>query len=95
MGYRSDLLRAQFRPDKISERRVLGPVTVANTRECQEALAAAHTHGKKFFVMGGEHVTLNDMLIATELNQQKAEATGREKDKKSLVDYHARRGAQK
>ena len=90
MGYRGDLLRAQFRPDKISERRASGPVTVANTRERQEALAAAHTHGKKFFVMGGEHVTSNDMLIAAELNQRKAEATGREKDKKSRVEYHAR-----
>jgi hypothetical protein len=68
-------------------------VTVANTRERQEALAAAHTHGKKFFVMGGEHVTSNDMLIAAELNQRKAEATGREKDKKSRMEYHARREA--
>jgi len=90
MGYRGDLLRAQFRPDKIIERRALGPVTVANTRERQEALATTHTHGKKFFVTGGEHVTLNDMLIAAELNQWKAEATGREKDKKSWVEYHAR-----
>jgi hypothetical protein len=49
MGYRGDVLRAQFCPDKISKRRkALGPVTVANTRERQEALAAAHTHGKKF-----------------------------------------------
>ena len=52
-------------------------MTVANTRERQEALAAAHTHGRKFFVTGGEHVTLNDMLIVAELNQRKAEATGR------------------
>ena len=33
------------------------------------------------------------MLIAAELNQRKAEATGREKDKKSRVEYHARREA--
>ena len=71
----------------------MGPVTVANTRERQEALAATHTHGKKFFVTGGEHVTSNDMLIAAEFIQQKAEATGREKDKKSWVEYHARREA--
>ena len=37
-------------------------------------------------------MTLNDMLIAAELNQRKAEATGREKDK-SRVEYHARREA--
>jgi len=33
------------------------------------------------------------MLIVAELNQQKAEATEREKDKKSRVEYHARREA--
>ena len=38
-------------------------------------------------------MTLNDMLIAVELNQRKAEATGREKDKKSRVEYHARQEA--
>ena len=64
-----------------------------NTRERQEALAAAHTHGKKFFVTGRDHVTLNDMLIAAELNQWKAEATGKERDKKSRVEYHARHEA--
>ncbi len=57
MGCRGDILRVQFCPDKISERKVLVPVTVANTREHQEALAAMHTHGKKVFVTGGEHVT--------------------------------------
>jgi hypothetical protein len=51
------------------------------------------TTAQVIFVTGGEHVTLNDMLVATELNQQKAEATGREKDKKSWVEYHARREA--
>jgi hypothetical protein len=45
-GYRGDVLRAQFRPDKISERKASGPVTVANTCERQEALATVHTHGK-------------------------------------------------
>ena len=93
MGYRGDLLRAQFCPDKIRERRALEPVTVTNKRERQQALAAAHTHSKKFFVMEGEHVTLNDMLIAAELNQRKEEATGREKDKKSRVEYYARHEA--
>jgi hypothetical protein len=83
----------QFCPDKIRELLASGPVTVANMREHQEALAAAHTHGKKFFVMGGEHVTSNDMLIAAELNQRKAEATVRETDKKSRVEYHVRREA--
>ena len=65
-------------------------MTVANTRERQEALAAAHTHGKKFFVMGGEHGTSDDMFIAVELNWRKAEAAEWEKDKKSRAEYHVR-----
>ena len=36
-------------------------------------------------------MTSNDMLIAAELNQRKAEVTEREIDKKSRVEYHARR----
>ena len=38
-------------------------------------------------------MTSNDMLIVAMLNQQKAETTGREKDEKSRVEYHARREA--
>ncbi len=93
MGYRGDVLRVQFYPDKISERKALGPVTVANTRERQEALAIMHTHGKKVFVMGGKHVTSDDMFIVVELNRQRAEAVEREKDKKSWVEFYARREA--
>jgi hypothetical protein len=66
---------------------------VANTRERQEALAAVHTHGKKFFVTGGKHVTSDDMFIVVELNWRRVEAAEREKDKKSRVEYHARRKA--
>ena len=86
-------MRAQFRPDKISERKALMAVTVANTRERQEAIAAANTHGAKFFVTGGEHVTSNDMFKAAEINRRKSEAAEREKEKKSRVEYHARREA--
>ena len=52
MGYRGDVLRAVFRPDKISERKASMVVTVANTHERQEVIAAAHTHGLKFYVTG-------------------------------------------
>ena len=52
-----------------------------------------NTHGKKFFVTGGEHVTSNDMFKAAEINRRTAEATEREKDKKGRVDYHRRRDA--
>ena len=42
---------------------------------------------------GGKHVTSDDMFKAVELNRQKSEAEAREKDKKSWVEYHARREA--
>jgi hypothetical protein len=93
MGYRGDVLRVQFCSDKTSERKASGPVTVANTREHQEALAAGHSHGRKFFVTGGKHVTSDDMFIAVELNRQRAEAAESEKDKKRRLEYHARREA--
>jgi hypothetical protein len=48
MGYRCDVLRAQFHLDKISKRKASVAVTVANTCERQEAIAAANTHGAKF-----------------------------------------------
>ena len=84
-------MRVVFRKDKISERNALQAVTVANTRERQEAIAAANTHGTKFFVTGGEHVTSNDMFKAAEINRRKAEAAEREKEKKRRVEFHARR----
>jgi hypothetical protein len=52
-----------------------------------------HTHGKKFFVMGGKHVMSDNMFIAVELNWRREEATEREKDEKIWVEYHPRRKA--
>jgi hypothetical protein len=93
MGYRGNMLRAQFSADKVSKRKAMAPATVAHICEHQEALPAACTHGKKFFVMGGEHVTLDDMFKAAEINRGIEESTEREKVKKSQVEYHARRKA--
>lgn len=43
-------------------------VTVAHTRERQEALAVANTAGKHFYVMsGGSHVTEDDAFIGMEI----------------------------
>jgi hypothetical protein len=93
MGYRGDALRAIFCADKIGKRKTTEAVMVPHTREHQEALAAARTHGKKFFVMGGEHVTSDDMFKAAEINRRMEVAVEREKDKRYRVEYHARQGA--
>ncbi len=93
MGYKGDALNVQFREDKIQERQATATVKVPQTRERQEAIAATNTHGKKFFVTGGKHVTSDDMFKAVEINRRTAEAAEREKDKKGRVNYHRRRKA--
>ena len=68
MGYDADLLKTGFDEDRIkaaTENSTLS-ITVANTRERQEALMKMTTHGKKFFVTGGEHINSNDMFISAE-----------------------------
>jgi len=68
-------------------------VTVANTRERQEALMKATTHGKKFFVTGGEHINSNDMFISAEMGNGEREIAEMEKGKKVRIEFHARRDA--
>jgi hypothetical protein len=89
MGYRGEVLRVKFCTDRISERKAVVPVMFAHIRERQEALAAARTHGKIFFVMGGEHVTLNNMFKAVKINRWIKEATKKAKEEKSRVEYYA------
>jgi hypothetical protein len=91
MGYKGDALKVQFTEDKIRERQTATRVTVPQTCKCQEAITAANTHRKKFFVMGGKHVTSNDMFKVAEINRQTAKAAEIEKGKKSQVEYHHRR----
>ncbi len=69
------------------------PVTVPHICERQEALTAATTHGKKFFVTGGKHITLDNMFKSAEIVSQNAEAVEREKDRKQRLEYHARHEA--
>ncbi len=69
------------------------PVTVPHTRERQEALTAATTHGKKFFMMGGKLITLDNMFKSAKIVSQNAEAVEREKDRKRRLEYHARHEA--
>ena len=97
MGYDADLLKTEFNEDRIraaaAEEELDLSVTVANTRERQEALAKATTHGKKFYVTGGEHITSDDMFIAAEMGNRKREIAEMEKDKKVRVEFHTRHNA--
>ena len=62
-------------------------VTVANTRERQEALVKATTYGKKFYVTGGEHIISDDMFIAAEMGNRKREITEMEKIKRYALSF--------
>ena len=93
MGYKGELLSAQYHEDKVRALRAAAPVTVAHTRERQEALAATTTHGKKFFVTGGEHITSDDMFKSAEIVRRNAEAMEEEKEKKRRLEFSARREA--
>ncbi len=58
----------------------------------QEAHAKATRYGKKFYVIGGEHITLNDRFIAAEMENCEREIAEMEKDKKVRIEFHTRRG---
>jgi hypothetical protein len=75
------------------ERSAAAPVTVPHTRERQEALTAATTHGKKFFMTGGKHITSDNMFKSAKIVSQNTEAVERKKDRKRRLEYHARREA--
>ncbi len=74
-------------------RSAAAPVTDPHTRKHQEALAATTTHGKKFFMTGGEHITSDNMFKSAKIVSQNAEALEREKDRKWRLEYHARHEA--
>jgi hypothetical protein len=93
MGYKGEMLRMQYLEDKVRVLQAAAPVTVPHTRECQEALTATTTHGKKFFMMGGKHITLENMFKSAKIVSWNAEAVEREKDRKWRFEYHTRREA--
>ena len=66
VGYNTDLLKTESNEEEIrasAEERTIS-VTVANTREHQEALQKVSTHGKKIHVTGSENITSDNMFIA-------------------------------
>ncbi len=89
MGYKGEMLWAQYLEDKVRALQAAAPVTVPHTREHQEALAATTTYGKKFFVMGGEHITSDGMFKSAKIVSRNAEVVEREKDRKRRLEYHA------
>ncbi len=95
MGYDGDLLRAEFRPDKILERMdAEAAVTVPQTRERQDALAAAHNAGMRFFATGGgTHLTDDDIFIGIEMGDRKKRVVELERDRKKRLDFFQKRDA--
>ena len=58
------------------------PITQRNTLARQQALTNAHGHGGHFHVMGGMHVTSDDLFISMEMNVRNEERAKVEKDRK-------------
>jgi hypothetical protein len=84
MGYKGDaLLKSQFTENKIWERQAATTVTVPQTCECQDAIAATNTS------MSPQ----TNMFKAAEINMQTEEAVEMENGKHSQVEYHLRRKA--
>ena len=92
MGYDADLVKTEFDEDqmKAAAEDFTLSVTVANTRERQEALVKATMHRKKFFVTGGEHINSKDMFISAETGNREREIVAMEKGKNVRVEFHAR-----
>jgi hypothetical protein len=63
---------------KVEEER---PITQPNTLERQQALAEVHSHGGRFHVTGGMHVTANDFYISHEIGKNRAACAALEKEK--------------
>jgi hypothetical protein len=100
MGYRGDVLRAEFLADKVRARsaesttRTGGGVTVPHTLERQVALSTSNTAGKKFFATGGgSHITTDDMWITMERTRRDGLVQEKEKEKRSRLEANTRRDA--
>jgi hypothetical protein len=93
MGYKCEMLRVLYLEDKVQALQAAAPVTVPHTRKCQEALATATNHGKKFFMTGAKHITSDNMFKSAKIMSRNAEAVEREKDRKRRLEYHPRRKA--
>jgi hypothetical protein len=62
-------------------------------RQQQSLRRSRTTHGKKFFVIRGEHINSNDMFISAEMGNREREIAEMEKGKKVRIEFHARRNA--
>ncbi len=83
MGYKGDALKSQFMENTIWERQATTTVTVPQTCECQDVIAAANTSMS----------LQTKMFKAAEINWQSEEVAEMENGKHSRVEYHLRRKA--
>mgnify|MGYP006183824857 FL=1 len=78
-GYAAEHLQATLQQkDAESDR----PITQPNTLARQQALANARGHGGRFHVMGGMHVTSDDVFISMEMSVRNEKRGKVEKDRK-------------
>ena len=80
LGYKGELLASKIKKVRVNE-----DVTLPNTRERQEAIANAVSHGGRFLATRGDHLTSDDAFMAAELTNRKADVAKLEADKVKRV----------
>ncbi len=76
-GYAGNLLHAEIKKTKGP-----GPISEPDSIEIQQALANAKSHGAKFAVTGGIHLTNDDIIIVSEIQRRAKEVKKLKKKKK-------------
>jgi len=77
-GYDAQWLKATLEEKREEERQITQP----NTVERRQALVNVRTHGGRFHVTGGMHVTSDDFFISHEIGTNRSVREAEEKDKK-------------
>jgi hypothetical protein len=83
LGYKGNLFRVNLKIQEASEQP--GRLTTENSIERREALGKARSAGVHFKVTGGDHLTSDDMFIATELLARREEITKLESQKQDAL----------
>ena len=77
MGYCANHLQVQVKQVRTEKKKV----TASHLLERQHLLSQAKSHGEKFTVTGGSHLTHDDMFVAMEIPVKNKQIAAAEKDK--------------
>ncbi len=94
MGYNADFMKTEFNEEKIMANATKSvKTTVENTQDRWEALVKTSTSGKKCFVVGGIHSTVDDLFIAAKMGNRALDIAKMNTEKIAQIAYHAKKDA--